>query len=463
MRLDQTIMADAALADHPPCRVVALPYPGRGHVNAMLSLCRLLAARGVATTVILTEEWVGLVGAAEPLLPACVRLTAIPNVIPSEHGRAADYPGFSDAVNTRMEAPVQRLLEEMLQLQSPDMAVVVVVADFLLQWAVPMALKRAVKACTFCPFSATNFAALYHFERLMAGSSLGVEDPMWDQFIPGQTCLTMREFQPILSGEASRVRFKARIRSARAGQCVLFSSFYELEAGVMDSLSSEPSSPRVYSIGPCIPYTTLGEEPRDEYYWAWLDTQPAGSVLYVSLGSFLSLPPSQLAELAMGLAASGVKFMWALHDQARSQVRPLLGGNGNGVLVPWCDQLKVLCHPSVGGFLTHCGMNSVLEAVFAGVPMLTLPIGMDQPTNSRLVVDVWKIGYSLKEKMQPDGIITREAIARAVETLMSSSDLPQSNGVRSRALLWRDASRSAIQEGGSSSTDLNSFLRCMIS
>ncbi|VAH52969.1 unnamed protein product [Triticum turgidum subsp. durum] len=392
-----------------------------------------------------------------------------------------------------MEAPVQRLLEEMLQLQSPDMAAVVVVADFLLQWAVPMALKRAVKACTFCPFSATNFAALYHFERLMAGSSLGVEgesansqlspiitsdedlflmrdafphyiaDPMWDQFIPGQTCLTMREFQPILSGEASRVRFKARIRSARAGQCVLFSSFYELEAGVMDSLSSEPSSPRVYSIGPCIPYTTLGEEPRDEYYWAWLDTQPAGSVLYVSLGSFLSLPPSQLAELAMGLAASGVKFMWALHDQAHSQVRPLLGGNGNGVLVPWCDQLKVLCHPSVGGFLTHCGMNSVLEAVFAGVPMLTLPIGMDQPTNSRLVVDVWKIGYSLKEKMQPDGIITREAIARAVETLMSSSDLPQSNGVRSRALLWRDASRSAIQEGGSSSTDLNSFLRCMIS
>ncbi|KAM3390491.1 hypothetical protein ACQJBY_012213 [Aegilops geniculata] len=286
---------------------------------------------------------------------------------------------------------------------------------------------------------------------------------MWDQLIPGQTCLTMREFQPILCGDASRVRFKARIRSARAGQCVLFSSFYELEAGVMDSLVADPSSPRMYSVGPCIPYTALEEEPRDEHsYWAWLDTQPTGSVMYVSLGSFLSLPPSQLAELAMGLAASNVKFLWALHDQEQSQVRPLLrgNGNGNGVLVAWCDQLKVLCHPSVGGFLTHCGMNSALEAVFAGVPMLTLPIGMDQPTISRLIVDVWKIGYSLKEKMQHDGIITREAIARAVETLMSSSDLPGSNGVRSRALLWRDASRRAIQEGGSSSSDLNSFLSC---
>ncbi|SPT20382.1 unnamed protein product [Triticum aestivum] len=453
-------MADAALADDPPCHVVALPYPGRGHVKAMLSLCCLLAARGVATTVILTEEWVGLIGAAEPSLPARFRLTAIPNAIPSEHGRAADYPGFTEAVNTRMEAPVERLLEKMLP--TPEMAAVVVVADFLLQWAVPMASRRGVKACTFCPFSATNFAALYHFERLMAGSSLAVDDPMWDQFIPGQTCLTMRDFQPILCGEASRGRFEARIRSARAGQCVLFSSFYELEAGVMDSLVSEPSSPRMYSIGPCIPYTTLEQEPRGKgSYWAWLDTQPAGSVLYVSLGSFHSLPPSQIAELAMGLVTSGVKFLWALHDQAQSQVRPLLGGNGRGVLVSWCGQLKVLCHPSVGGFLTHCGMNSVLEAVFAGVPMLTLPIGMDQPTISRLIVDVWKIGYSLKEKMQPDGIITREAIARAVETLMSYSDLPQSNGVRSRALLWRDASRRAIQEGGSSSTDLNSFLSCI--
>ncbi|XBI95582.1 hypothetical protein VPH35_032014 [Triticum aestivum] len=423
-------MADIALAVHPPCRVVALPYPGRGHVNAMLSLCRLLAARGVATTVILTEEWVGLVGAAESTLPARVRLTAIPNVIPSEHGRDADLPEFWDAVNTRMDAPVERLLEAMLP--TPEMAVV-------------------VAACTFCPFSATNFAALYHFERLMAGSSLAVEDPMWDQPIPGHTCLTMREFQPILCGQAIRKRFKAIIHSAQAGQCVLFSSFYELEAGVMDSLGSEASSPRMYSIGPCIPYTMLEEAPRGEHsYWAWLDTQPVGSVLYVSLGSFLSLPPSQLAELAMGLAASGVKFMWVLHDEAQSQVQPLLRGNGHGVLVAWCDQLKVLCHPSV-------------RAVFAGVPMLALPIGMDQPTNSRLVVDVWKIGYSLKEKMQPDGIITREAIARAVETLMSSSDLPQSNGVRSRALRWRDASRRAIQEGGSSSTDMNSFLRCMIS
>ncbi|SPT20381.1 unnamed protein product [Triticum aestivum] len=460
-------MADAARAVLPPCHVLAVPFPGRGHIKAMLSLCRLLAARGVATTVVLTEEWLGLVGAAEPLLPARVRLTAIPNVIPSEHGRAANYSVFIEAVNTRMEAPVERLLElEGTLLQSPDLPVVV--ADLLLQWAVPMAVRRGMKACTFCPFSATIFAAMYHFERLMAGSSLAVEDPMWGQYIPGQTCMTMRDFRPILSDEARRGRLMAQIHSARAGESVIFSSFYELEAGVLDSLVSEPSLPRVYAIGPCIPYTALEEEPQDECsYWDWLDMQPAGSVLYVSLGSFLSLPPSQLAELAMGLAASNTKFLWVVRHEAQSHVRPLLGGNGNGngngngVLVPWCDQLKVLCHPSVGGFLTHCGMNSALEAVFAGVPMLTLPIATDQPTNSRLIVDVWKIGYSLKEKMQPDGLVTREAIARAVETLMSSPDLPESNGVRRRALLRKDASRRAIQEGGSSSTDLNSFLSCI--
>lgn len=184
-------MADYARAAHRRCHVVALPYPGRGHVDAMLSLCRLLAGRGVATTVILTEEWLGLVGAAEPPLPARVCLTAIPNVIPSEHGRAADLPGFTDAVNTRMEGPVERLLEGMLP--SPDTPVFV--ADFLLQWAVPMALRRGMTACTFCPFSATNFAALYHFERLMAGSSLAVEgETANSQLSPIITCEVMIYF-----------------------------------------------------------------------------------------------------------------------------------------------------------------------------------------------------------------------------------------------------------------------------
>ncbi|OEL12958.1 UDP-glycosyltransferase 87A2 [Dichanthelium oligosanthes] len=243
-----------------------------------------------------------------------------------------------------------------------------------------------------------------------------------------------------------------RIRSVKAARFVLFSSFYELEAGVIDSLMSVSPSPLMYPIGPCIPYMTLQEQSAmaraEEDYFTWLDSQPAGSVLYVSLGSFLSVSHSQLAELAMGLAASHVKFLWALRGELHSSVLQLLG-DSNGILVPWCDQLKVLCHCSIGGFLTHCGMNSALEAVFAGVPMLTLPIALDQPTNSRLIVDVWKIGFCLKEKMQTEGLIGREEIALAVKNMMSVN-ASDSKEVGTRANLLKEASCRAIEESGSS-------------
>ncbi|KAK9940882.1 hypothetical protein M0R45_017518 [Rubus argutus] len=56
---------------------------------------------------------------------------------------------------------------------------------------------------------------------------------------------------------------------------------------------------------------------------------------------------------------------------------------GVGFVVPWCDQLRVLCHSSVGGFWSHYGWNSAKEAVFAGVPLLTF-------------VEDWKIGWRVK-------------------------------------------------------------------
>ena len=80
---------------------------------------------------------------------------------------------------------------------------------------------------------------------------------------------------------------------------------------------------------------------------AWLDTQPVNSVLYVSLGSYLSVSSAQLDEIAVGLAQSNVRFLWVLRD-ACAGVRDLIRGS-HCVIVPWCDQLKVLCHPSVGG------------------------------------------------------------------------------------------------------------------
>ncbi|PKI63486.1 hypothetical protein CRG98_016153 [Punica granatum] len=56
------------------------------------------------------------------------------------------------------------------------------------------------------------------------------------------------------------------------------------------------------------------------------------------------------------------------------------------VVESWVPQVAVLNHSSVGGFVTHCGWNSILEAISAGVPMLAWPLYAEQKLNCNYLV-----------------------------------------------------------------------------
>ncbi|XP_059429335.1 UDP-glycosyltransferase 87A2-like [Corylus avellana] len=141
-----------------------------------------------------------------------------------------------------------------------------------------------------------------------------------------------------------------------------------------------------------------------------------GSVLYVSFGSFLSVSSAQIDEIVGGLRDSGVKYLWVLRGETAQHGDA--GGSDMSLVLPWCDQLKVLCHPSVGGFWTHCGWNSTLEAAFAGVPMLTFPILGDQISNSKQVVEDWKVGWRVKKDVGSENLVTRGEISKLVKMFM---------------------------------------------
>ncbi|TXG66462.1 hypothetical protein EZV62_007737 [Acer yangbiense] len=111
------------------------------------------------------------------------------------------------------------------------------------------------------------------------------------------------------------------------------------------------------------------------------------------MGSLVKFSSAQLDEIVAGVKISGVRCLWVGRDDT-CRLQVVL--NDLGLAVPWCDQLKVLSHSSIGGFLTHCGWNSTLEAAFVGVPMLAFPIFGDQFTVSKQVVEDWmeiKQGY----------------------------------------------------------------------
>uniref|UniRef100_A0A3Q7FM54 Uncharacterized protein n=1 Tax=Solanum lycopersicum TaxID=4081 RepID=A0A3Q7FM54_SOLLC len=84
----------------------------------------------------------------------------------------------------------------------------------------------------------------------------------------------------------------------------------------------------------------MDTEFKSPNYMSWLDDQPNDSVLYISQGSFLSISNTPLDEIIAGVQSSGVRTFWV----ARETSSLLTDGIGKrGIVVPWCDQLRVLC------------------------------------------------------------------------------------------------------------------------
>ncbi|KAK4684606.1 hypothetical protein P7C73_g5563, partial [Tremellales sp. Uapishka_1] len=79
-------------------------------------------------------------------------------------------------------------------------------------------------------------------------------------------------------------------------------------------------------------------------------------------------------------------------DEIRAKVRD----SGKGMIVDWVPQMKVLQHEATGVFLTHCGWGSLMEAIIAGVPIITLPFAMDQPALSAYFTQIQPVGIQLQ-------------------------------------------------------------------
>jgi hypothetical protein len=161
----------------------------------------------------------------------------------------------------------------------------------------------------------------------------------------------------------------------------------------------------------------------------WLDAQPPDSVVYVALGSEVPLSVGQVHELALGLELAGTRFLWALRKPSGCAVVDDDGGvgmlppgfqgrvHGQGMVTTgWVPQMSLLSHAAVGGFLTHCGRNSLIEGLLFGHPLVMLPILGDQGPNARQV-ERRKVGLQVARD-ENDGSFDRHGVASAVRAVM---------------------------------------------
>jgi scopoletin glucosyltransferase len=159
---------------------------------------------------------------------------------------------------------------------------------------------------------------------------------------------------------------------------------------------------------------------------------------------------------------SGTNFVWVVSG-ADSEWMPdgfadlLARGERGHVIRGWAPQMLILNHPAVGGFVTHCGWNSTLESVSAGVPMVTWPRYADQFYNERLVVELLKIGASVgstdyASNLEARRVIGGEVVAEAVGKVMGDGE--EAEAVRERARVLGEKARRAVAKDGSSYDDV---------
>ncbi|KAE9621794.1 hypothetical protein Lal_00032590 [Lupinus albus] len=203
----------------------------------------------------------------------------------------------------------------------------------------------------------------------------------------------------------------------------------------------------------------------EDYCMKWLEMQKASDVIYVCLGSICNLTSLQFIEIGLALEESKRPFIWVIRERNQSEELNkwiVESGfqertKGKSLLIKgWAPQVLILSHPSIGGFLTHCGWNSTLEAICAGVPMLTWPLFGDQFFNERFIVQILRVGVSVGvespvnwgEEETKGVLVKKENVQRAIKKLMDDEN--ESEERRKRARVVAEMAKIAVEKEGSS-------------
>ncbi|XP_044972730.1 anthocyanidin 5,3-O-glucosyltransferase-like [Hordeum vulgare subsp. vulgare] len=451
--------------------VVMYPAPGAGHLIPTVEFARLLVSHGLAVIVVqrglpagnATVPASSLYGNGDASASPFLSFHYIPEP-PLPHGMPeGDHVGkvfeLSRASNPE--------LRDFLRATAPA----ALLLDFFCYSAADVAAEIGIPTYFFFLGCTASLAVLLHLPVIHGQNAVNLGDLGGEPVkVPGVTPIPAHDL-PAAFLDRSSVSYKHFLAVSQQlcqSHGVIVNSCRSLEPRATDAvaagLCAPPgrTTPPLFCIGPVVKSEEVAEKQGEECL-AWLDTQPEASVVFLCFGSMGRFSAEQIKEMAAGLEMSGQRFLWVVRSPA--------GGNGNGnehpgepeldVLLPdgfldrtkdrglvvmsWAPQREVLAHGSVGGFVTHCGWNSVLEAVMAGVPMLGWPLYAEQRMNKVLLVEGMQLGVAVERG--EDGFVTAEEIERKVTWLMGSDG---GRELRERTLAAMRGAREALSDGGDS-------------
>ncbi|KAJ8759700.1 hypothetical protein K2173_009801 [Erythroxylum novogranatense] len=464
---------------------VFIPYAAQSHIKTMLKLAKLLHHRGFYITFVNLEiNHRRLLESGGPKSMdgwPDFRFEFIPDGLPSSDTNVLQH---LDQLSTAiLEGHYLASFKGLISKSNDEVysnvpPVTCIVSDgFMSPLAVTAAQELGLPVAVFFTLSASGFLSFDSGRVLKEIGLIPLKDESFltngylDQaidIIPGMKNMRLRDLSTFIrTTDCDTLIFRFLVESIRRSfeaPAAIFHTFEALEPELLDTLSTMYDS--VHFIGPLelllnqiqenylssIGYSLWKEEPE---CLQWLDYREPNSVLYVNFGSLTMLTKEQLIEFGMGLAKSNYPFVWIIRpdmvvgDSAILPPEFSEETRERGVIASWCPQEEVLNHPSVGGFLTHCGWGSTIESISAGMPMLCWPFIGEQPTNCRYACAEWGIG------MEIDNDVKRVALVKLIIELMEGE---KGKEMKNKVMEWKRLAEEAAGPKGSSSLNLEKFV-----
>ncbi|GKV40863.1 hypothetical protein SLEP1_g48461 [Rubroshorea leprosula] len=461
---------------------VFIPLMGPGHIIPIIDIARLLAQRGVTVTIATTPQnaarFASVVNRAtssglpirflqlefplEAGLPkGCENVDSMPSM---------DMLGNFVTAISMLQQPFEKSLMEM---RPPPSCIV---SDKFISWAASTASQFRIPRILFDGMSCFTLLCNYNLHKSEIYKHVTETEPFVVPGLPHRIEFTRAQlsgyFNPGSNKKLNAMR--QQVRDAEEGAYgVLVNSFEELEPEYLRAYR-EATGDKVWCIGPV---SLCNKEISDKAERGnktcidenkclkWLDSRSSNSVLYVCFGSINRLTPPQLIELGLALEASNRSFIWVIRQASKpEEMEKWLTEygfeervKGRGLLIKgWAPQVLILSHQAIGGFLTHCGWNSTLEGICAGVPMATWPLFGEQFYNEKLIVQVLEIGVrvgspvvtQLGDEEKFGVLVKEEDVTKAIEKLMDEGE--EGKKRRERAQKFAAMAVKAVEKGGSS-------------